>query len=125
MASIPFFNGDRVRLLNGRGVFKTSNYLTSLLHLHISSTTNWRITATHLAVYNKNYISEFEDIITAYESLLSILPIFSPLQGRVTLTPKLRPDHPSHHWNRGLGMRLPETALGSGIVRRTRGPADT
>jgi hypothetical protein len=39
----------------------------------------------------KNYISKFEDIIAAYESLLSIPPGFFSLQRRVTLMPKLSP----------------------------------
>jgi len=57
----------------------SSSYLTSLLHLHISSATNGKIiVSTDHAVYNKNYVSEFEDMIAAYESLLSVLPIFSP-----------------------------------------------
>jgi hypothetical protein len=74
--------GDRVRPQNGRGVFEiSSSYLTSLLHLHIFSTTNRKIAASTVAVYNKNHISEFENMIAAYESLLSFLPDFSPFRG--------------------------------------------
>jgi len=77
---IPFFYGDRIHLQNSRCAFETSSsYLTSLLHLHISSTTNRKIAASTDDEYDEDDISEFEDIIAAYESLLSVLPIFFPL----------------------------------------------
>jgi aminoglycoside phosphotransferase (APT) family kinase protein len=80
VTTIPFFYGDRLGLRsNGRGAFETSSsYLTSLLHLHISSTTNRMIAANANDECDEDDISEFEDTISAYESLLSVLPIFFP-----------------------------------------------
>ncbi|KAF8502779.1 hypothetical protein F5888DRAFT_1800325 [Russula emetica] len=79
LTTIPFFYGDRIRLQNSRCAFETSSsYLTSLLHLHISSTMNRKIAASTDDEYDEDDISEFEDIIAAYESLLSVLPIFFP-----------------------------------------------
>ncbi|KAF8473663.1 phosphotransferase enzyme family-domain-containing protein [Russula ochroleuca] len=79
VATIPFFYGDRLRLQNGRGPFQTSSsYLTSLLRLHISSTTNRKSAVSTDDEYEEDDISEFEDAISAYESLLSVLPIFFP-----------------------------------------------
>jgi len=77
VTTIPFFYGDRLGLRNGRGAFETSSsYLTSLLHLHISSTTNRKIAASTNDECDEDDISEFEDAISAYESLLSVLPTF-------------------------------------------------
>ena len=83
VATIPFFYGDRLRLQDGRGPFETSSsYLTSLLRLHISSTTNRKSAVStndkHEDDDEDDDISEFEDAISAYESLLSALPIFFP-----------------------------------------------
>ena len=79
VATIPFFYGDRLRLQNGRGAFETSSsYLSSLLHLHISSTTNRKNAVSTNDEYDEDDISEFEDAISAYEALLSVLPIFFP-----------------------------------------------
>ncbi len=79
VTTIPFFYGDRLGLRNGRGAFGTSSsYLTALLHLHISSTTNQKIAASTNDECDEDDISEFEDAISAYESLLSVLPIFFP-----------------------------------------------
>jgi hypothetical protein len=90
VSTLPFFYGDRVRLQNTRGAFETSSsYLTSLLHLHISSTTNRKIAASTDDEYDEDDISEFEDMIAAYESLLSVLPGFFSLQ--MPVTPKLSP----------------------------------
>ena len=84
VATIPFFYGDRLHLQNGRGAFETSSgYLTSLLHLHISSTTNRKnAVRTDDECDDKDDISEFEDAIAAYQSLLSVLPIFFPPEAR-------------------------------------------
>jgi aminoglycoside phosphotransferase (APT) family kinase protein len=81
VATIPFFYGDRLRLQDCRGPFETSSsYLTSLLHLHISSTTNRKTAVGTNEKHNDedDVISEFEDAISAYESLLSVLSIFFP-----------------------------------------------
>jgi aminoglycoside phosphotransferase (APT) family kinase protein len=79
VATIPFFYGDRLRLQKGRGAFETSSsYLISLLQLHISSTTNRKIAVSTNDDCDEDDISEFEDAISAYESLLSVLPIFFP-----------------------------------------------
>jgi len=80
VTTIPFFYGDRLGLRNGCGAFETSSsYLTSLLHLHISSTTNQKIAASTNDECDEDDISEFEDAISTYESLLSVLPkIFPP-----------------------------------------------
>jgi hypothetical protein len=87
LATIPFFYGDRIRLQNSRCAFETSSsYLTSLLHLHISSTMNRKIAASTDNEYDENDISEFEDIIAAYESLLSVLPIVFPSDASDTET---------------------------------------
>ena len=70
----------------------------------------------------KNYISEFEDMIAAYESLLSFPPIFlqannadeelSPFFAMSIISILVDPiNHPSHHGNRRLGMRLPGNPL--------------
>ena len=79
VTTIPFFYGDRLGLHNSRGAFETSSsYLSSLLHLHISSTTNRKIAASANDECDEEDISEFEDAISAYESLLSVLPIIFP-----------------------------------------------
>jgi hypothetical protein len=79
LATIPLFYGDRIHLLNNRCAFETSSsYLTSLLHLHISSNSNRKIAMSTDDEYNEDDISEIEDLIAAYESLLSALPIFFP-----------------------------------------------
>ena len=79
LTTIPFVYGDRIHLQNSRCAFETSSsYLTSLLHLHISSTTNRKIAASTDDEYDEDDISEFEDMIAAYESLLSVLPVFFP-----------------------------------------------
>jgi aminoglycoside phosphotransferase (APT) family kinase protein len=76
VTTIPFFYGDRLNLQKGRGPFETSSsYLTSLLHLHISSTTNRKIA---VSTSDDDDVSEFDDAISAYESLFSVLPIFFP-----------------------------------------------
>ena len=79
VVTIPFFYGDRVRLRDDHGPFETSfKYLSSLLHLHIASTTNRKEAASVDDEYDEDDISELEDAIAAYESLLSILPTFFP-----------------------------------------------
>ena len=79
VVTIPFFYGDRVRLRDDHGPFETSfKYLSSLLHLHIASTTNRKEAASVDDEYDQDDISELEDAIAAYESLLSILPTFFP-----------------------------------------------
>ena len=79
LATIPFVYGDRIRLQNSRCAFETSSsYLASLLHLHISSTKNRKIAASSDDECDEDDISEFEDMIAAYESLLPLLPIFFP-----------------------------------------------
>jgi aminoglycoside phosphotransferase (APT) family kinase protein len=66
VTTIPFFYGDRLGLRNGRGAFETSSsYLTSLLHLHISATTNRKIAASANDECDEDDISEFEDAISA------------------------------------------------------------
>jgi hypothetical protein len=83
MRTIPFFYGDRLHLQNGRGAFETSSdYLTSLLHLHISSTTNRKNAVSTDDECDEDDISEFEDTIAAYESLLSVLPVCFPPEAR-------------------------------------------
>jgi aminoglycoside phosphotransferase (APT) family kinase protein len=79
LATLSFVYGDRIHLQNSRCAFETSSsYLTTLLHLHISSTMNRKIAASTDDEYDEDDISEFEDMIAAYESLLSILPVFFP-----------------------------------------------
>ena len=79
LAIIPFVYGDRIHLQNGRCVFGTSSsYLTSLLRLHISSNMKRKIAMSTNDEYDEDDISDVEDIITAYESLLSVLPMFFP-----------------------------------------------
>jgi aminoglycoside phosphotransferase (APT) family kinase protein len=79
LATLPFVYGDRIHLQNSRCAFETSSsYLTTLLRLHISSAINRKITASKDDEYDEDDISEFEDMIGAYESLLSALPIFFP-----------------------------------------------
>ena len=74
-----FFYGDRVHLQPDRGPFETSlSYLTSLLHLHVASTTNRKIAASADDEYDEDDISELDDTISAYQSILSILPTFFP-----------------------------------------------
>ena len=107
----------------------SSSYLTSesLLHLHISSNTIRKTTARTDTVYNKSYISEFEHMIARVRASTPLqFCLFFFRQRRVTLTPKLssflttcpiitssstQPHIASQE--SGLGMRLPETALGS------------
>ncbi|KAI0247102.1 phosphotransferase enzyme family-domain-containing protein [Lactifluus subvellereus] len=79
VVTIPFFYGDRVHLQPDRGPFETSlSYLTSLLHLHVTSTTSRKIAASADDEYDEDDISELDDAIAAYQSILSILPSFFP-----------------------------------------------
>ena len=79
IVTIPFFYGDRVHLRNDHGPFETSfEYLSSLLNLHIASTTSRKVAASADDEYDEDDVSELEDAIAAYESLLSTLPTFFP-----------------------------------------------
>ncbi|KAH9967393.1 phosphotransferase enzyme family-domain-containing protein [Russula dissimulans] len=81
VVTIPFFYGDRVHLQRDCGPFEaSSSYLTSLLRLHIASTTTRKDIASADDEYDEDDISELEDAIAAFESLLSILPDFLPPQ---------------------------------------------
>ena len=77
--TVPFFAKNRVRLRDDHGPFDTSfEYLSSLLHLHIASTTSCKLAAIGDDEYDEDDISGLENIIAAYESFLSILPTFFP-----------------------------------------------
>jgi aminoglycoside phosphotransferase (APT) family kinase protein len=79
VVTIPFFYGDRVHLRNDHGPFETSSkYMSSLLHLHIATTFSRKVAASADDDYDKDDISELEDAIGAYESLLSVLPTLFP-----------------------------------------------
>jgi hypothetical protein len=79
LVTIPFFYGDRVHLRDDRGPFEASSkYLSSLLNLHVASTTSRKVAASADDEYDEDDISELEDAIAAYESLLSVLPTFFP-----------------------------------------------
>ncbi len=137
-SSLRSFYGDRVRLQNSRRRSESSSsYLTSLLHLHFPSTTIRKIAASTDDKYDEDDISEFEDMIAACESLLSILPIFFlPRPATFSL---FRDDisssntlvDPITHPITGIVVWecVSATALGScpgsDITRRTRGPGVT
>ena len=83
VVTIPFFYGNRVYLRNDHGPFETSSsYLSSLLHLHLASTTSRKIAASADDEYDDDDISELEDIIAAYESLLLAFPHLFPPDAR-------------------------------------------
>ena len=83
VVTIPFFYGNRVYLRNDHGPFETSfSYLSSLLHLHLASTTSRKIAASADDEYDDDDISELEDIIAAYESLLLALSHLFPPDAR-------------------------------------------
>ncbi|KAK2462793.1 hypothetical protein APHAL10511_005184 [Amanita phalloides] len=79
LVTISFFYEDRVHLRKDHGPFKTSSeYLSTLLNLHIAATASRKVTISTDDEYNEDDISELEDVIAAYESLLSIFPTFFP-----------------------------------------------
>jgi hypothetical protein len=90
---VPFFYGDRIYLRDDCGPFKSSSkYLSSLLRLHIASAMTEKAAASADNEYDEDDISELEDVIAAYEALLSVLPAFFPSDSSDTETCSLHHD---------------------------------